>query len=174
MTISTAGLPVLLGGIEQFSARLGLLMPLAMILIAIVLWFAFRSVQGLLLPLLTAALAVIWSLGLMSLFRVPLDVFNATTPVLILAVASGHAVQILKRFYEEYRTQSGITPDDLPGATQRAVIESLTKVGPVMLVAGVVAAIGFLSDLLIIEISSVRSFGVMVLPAASSAPWCSS
>jgi len=160
VTISTAGLPVLLGGIEQFSARLGLLMPLAMILIAIVLWFAFRSVQGLLLPLLTATLAVLWSLGLMSLFRVPLDVFNATTPVLILAVASGHAVQILKRFYEEYRTQSHLTPNDLRGATHRAVVESLTKVGPVMLVAGVVAALGFLS-LMIIEISSVRSFGVM-------------
>lgn len=160
VTISTAGLPVLLSGIETFSARLGLLLPLAMVLIAIVLWFAFRSVQGLLLPLLTATLAVIWSLGLMSLFHVPLDVFNATTPVLILAVASGHAVQILKRFYEEYRIQSALTPTDLRGATQKAVVESLTRVGPVMLVAGVVAAIGFLS-LLIIEISSVRSFGVM-------------
>lgn len=160
VTISTAGLPVLLGGIEQFSTRLGLLMPLAMLLIAIVLWFAFRSMQGLLLPLLTAAMAVIWSLGLMGLFRVPMDVFNATTPVLILAVASGHAVQILKRFYEEYRTQSELTPGDLRGASQRAVIETLTHVGPVMLVAGVVAALGFLS-LLIIEISSVRSFGVM-------------
>lgn len=158
--ISTGGLPVLLGNLETYSSRLAFLLPLAMLLIGIVLWLAFRSVQGLALPLLTATLAVLWSLGLMSVFRVPLDVFNATTPVLILAVASGHAVQILKRYYEEYARQSAETPDDLRGASRRAVIESLTRVGPVMLVAGVVAASGFLS-LLVMEISSVRTFGVM-------------
>ncbi len=158
--IATAGLPVLLGTLEVFSQRLSFLMPLAMLLIGTVLWFAFRSIQGLALPLLTATLAVLWSLGIMSVFHVPLDVFNATTPVLILAVASGHAVQILKRYYEEYARQSLPTPGDLRGASRRAVVESLTRVGPVMLVAGVVAALGFLS-LMIIEISSVRTFGVM-------------
>lgn len=158
--IAMGGLPVMLSNLEAFSQRLGLLMPLAMLLIGIVLWFAFRSLQGLALPLLTAMLAVIWSLGAMSLFHVPLDVFNATTPVLILAVASGHAVQILKRYYEEYGRQAALSPTSLRTASRRAVVESLTRVGPVMMVAGVVAAIGFLS-LMVIEISSVRTFGVM-------------
>jgi len=160
VVITTGGLPVLLGNMETYASRLAFLLPLAMLLIGIVLWFAFRSVQGLALPLLTATLAVLWSLGIMSVFGVPLDVFNATTPVLILAVAAGHAVQILKRYYEEYAKQSASSPGDLRGASRRAVIESLTRVGPVMMIAGVVAASGFLS-LLVIEISSVRTFGVM-------------
>lgn len=158
--IDVGGLPVLLGTLEVYSQRMGLLLPIATLLIAVVLWFAFRSVQGLVLPLLTAILAVLWSLGIMSLFRVPLDVFNATTPVLILAVASGHAVQILKRYYEEFQRQRALTPNDLGVANRRAVIESLTHVGPVMLVAGVIAALGFLS-LMVFEISSVRTFGIM-------------
>ena len=158
--IAIGGLPVLLGTLEIYSARLAFLLPLAMILIGVVLWFAFRSVQGLALPLLTATLAVLWSLGIMSLFHVPMDPFNATTPVLILAVASGHAVQILKRYYEEYGRESTASPGDLPGASRRAVVESLTRIGPVMLVAGIVAALGFLS-LMVIEISSVRTFAVM-------------
>ncbi|WP_129643178.1 outer membrane lipoprotein-sorting protein [Peristeroidobacter agariperforans] len=158
--IAMGGLPVLLGAMETFSQRMGYLLPLAMMLIAIVLWFAFRSIQGLALPMLTATLAVLWSLGIMSLLRVPLDVFNATTPVLILAVAAGHAVQILRRYYEEYARQAALTPEHLPLANRRAVIESLSHVGPVMLIAGVIAALGFLS-LLIFEISSVRTFGLM-------------
>lgn len=158
--IDMGGLPVMLAALEGFSQRLSFLMPLAILLIGIVLWFAFRSFQGLALPLLTAMLAVMWSLGIMSLFHVPLDVFNATTPVLILAVASGHAVQILKRYYEEYARQAALTPTTLKIASRKAVVESLSRVGPVMLVAGVVAAIGFLS-LIVIEISSVRTFGVM-------------
>ncbi len=158
--IALGGLPVLLGTLEVFSQRMGILLPIATLLIAVVLWFAFRSVQGLVLPLLTAILAVIWSLGIMSWFGVPLDVFNATTPVLILAVASGHAVQILKRYYEEFQRQRALTPADLAAANRRAVVESLTHVGPVMLVAGVIAATGFLS-LVVFEISSVRTFGIM-------------
>jgi predicted RND superfamily exporter protein len=158
--ISLGGLPVLLGTLERFSARLAFLMPIAMALIAIVLWFAFRSAQGLILPLLTATLAVIWSLGLMSLFGVPLDTFNATTPVLILAVGAGHAVQILKRYHEEYIRQLAGTPADPRAASRQAVVDSLVRVGPVMLIAGCVAALGFLS-LLVIQIASVRSFGVM-------------
>jgi len=158
--IAMGGLPVLLGSMEVFSQRMGALLPLAMVLISIVLWFAFRSVQGLALPMLTATLAVLWSLGIMSLLRVPLDVFNATTPVLILAVAAGHAVQILRRYYEEYAKQAVLTPDDLRLANRRAVVESLSHVGPVMLIAGLIATLGFLS-LLIFEISSVRTFGLM-------------
>lgn len=157
--IATGGLPVMLGHVEIHSERMGLLLPIAMGLIAVVLWLAFRSVQGLALPLLTAIFAVLWSLGIMSLFRVPLDVFNATTPVLILAVASGHAVQILKRYYEEFARQRVVLAGDLREASRRAVVESLTRVGPVMLVAGTVAALGFLS-LVVFEISSVRTFGI--------------
>src|SRR5258708_12888929 len=81
---------------------MGFFLPLAMLLIGIVLWFSFRSVQGLFLPLLTGIIAVLWSLGIMSRFSVPLDVFNATTPILILAVAAGPAGQILKRHHEEF------------------------------------------------------------------------
>jgi predicted RND superfamily exporter protein len=158
--IATGGLPVMLGTMEVYSQRMAFLLPIAMVLIAVVLWFAFRSVQGLALPMLTAILAVLWSLGIMSLFRVPLDVFNATTPVLILAVASGHAVQILKRYYEEFELQSAVTPNDPREANSRAVVESLTRVGPVMVVAGSVAALGFLS-LMIFEIASVRTFGIL-------------
>jgi hypothetical protein len=158
--IALGGLPVMLGTLEIFSQRMGVLLPLATLLIAVVLWFAFRSVQGLVLPLVTALLAVTWSLGVMSWLGVPLDVFNATTPVLILAVASGHAVQILKRYYEEFQRQRALTPDDLAAANRQAVVESLTHVGPVMLVAGVIAATGFLS-LMVFEISSVRTFGIM-------------
>jgi uncharacterized protein len=158
--IATGGLPVMLGTMEVYSQRMGFLLPIAMVLIAAVLWFAFRSVQGLALPMLTAILAVLWSLGIMSLFRVPLDVFNATTPVLILAVAAGHAVQILKRYYEEFERQIILAPNDPREANRTAVIESLTRVGPVMLTAGSVAALGFLS-LMIFEISSVRTFGIM-------------
>jgi predicted RND superfamily exporter protein len=78
-----------------------------------------------------------------------MDAFNASTPILILAVAAGHAVQILKRYYEEYhrlRTGGqGYAPLQPHEANRAAVVESITRIGPVMLTAGTVAALGFFS-----------------------------
>ena len=82
-----------------------------------------------LLPLFTAVLAVVWSIGFMGWLNVPLDAFNATTPILILAVAAGHAVQILKRYYEEYEKLHTEHPNDpLYAINDRAIVDSLKKI----------------------------------------------
>lgn len=158
--IVVSGYPPFLSLIEQYSKRLfGFLFPLAILVIGVVHWEAFRTLQGLILPLVTPIFAVIWGLGIMGLAGVPLDIFNTSTPILILAVGAGHAVQLLKRYYEEYnrlRADPSRTPKD---ANRLAVIESITKIGPVMLTAGLVAAVGFFS-LMVFDIISIRVFGI--------------
>ncbi|MFN0318093.1 MAG: outer membrane lipoprotein-sorting protein [Burkholderiales bacterium] len=157
--IAVGGLPVFLARIEIFSERMVFLFPLAVLLVGLIHFEAFRTMQGLILPLVTALVAVIWGVGFMGAAGIPLDVFNSTTPILILAVAAGHAVQLLKRYYEEYhriRDSAAITPRE---ANTLAVVESLIRVGPVMLTAGMVAALGFFS-LIVFDIVSVRTFGV--------------
>jgi predicted RND superfamily exporter protein len=130
----------------------------ALLIILLVQYWSFRSVQGMVLPMLTGILSVVWSLGLMGLLGVHLDPLNTTTPILVLAVAAGHAIQILKRYYEEYGRlrASGMAP---PEANREAVIESIVRVGPVMIVAGLIAVITFLS-LAGTGIPMVQHFGV--------------
>jgi predicted RND superfamily exporter protein len=157
--IAIGGLPVFVAEVERYSQRMGFLFPLAVLVTGLIHYEAFRTVQGLILPLVTALLAVVWGLGIMRLAGVPMDVFNGTTPILILAVAAGHAVQILKRYYEEYhrlRAAGALVP---AAANRAAVVESIARIGPVMLTAGVVAALGFLS-LTVFEITTIRTFGV--------------
>jgi uncharacterized protein len=100
--IAVTGYPAFLGMIEKYSGRMMLLLYGALLVIGIIHWEAFRTVQALILPLLTPLVAVEWSRGFMGLADVPLDIFNMSTPILILAVGAGHAVQMLKRYYEEY------------------------------------------------------------------------
>ena len=131
---------------------------MALLIIMAVQYWSFRSLQGMLLPLLTGILSVIWSLGLMGLLNVHLDPLNTTTPILVLAVASGHAIQILKRYYEEYSRliANGATPHD---ANRAAVVESIVRVGPVMMVAGLIAVLTFFS-LVTTGIPMVQHFGI--------------
>lgn len=168
--IAIGGLPAALAQIEIYSERMGILFPLALLIIAAIHYEAFRTVQGLLLPLVTGLLAVIWGLGVMGLAGVPMDTFNATTPILILAVAAGHAVQILKRYYEEYHRLRWTTAMPAIEANRMAVVESVAKVGPAMLTAGVVAALGFFS-LVVFEIAAIRTFGIFAGIGILNALW---
>ncbi|MDB5967916.1 MAG: exporters of the superfamily-like protein [Hydrocarboniphaga sp.] len=156
--VSVGGHVLILGEIELFSERIIFLLPLAIVLIALVHFEAFRSIQGLILPLVTANLALIWVLGIMGASGIQLDVFNATTPILILAVAAGHAVQILKRYYEEYERLSAIGGLSPIQANNEAIVTAIDKVGRYMILASTVAALGFLS-LMVFEIRTVKTFG---------------
>ncbi len=160
LELSVGGLPIFLALLEKYSERMGFLFPLAVLLIGLIHYEAFRTVQALVLPLVTALIAVVWAVGVLALIGQPMDVFNASTPILILAIAAGHAVQILKRYYEEFALGRDKNPSLSPRfLSEQAVVTSLSKVGPVMIVACLVAALGFFS-LIIFEIKSIRTFGV--------------
>ena len=157
--INVGGLPSFLARIEIYAERMAFLFPVAILILGLVLFEAFRTKQGLILPLVTAGLAVAWGVGVMGASGIPMDVFNSATPILILAVATGHAVQMLKRYYEEYYRLRETTDLSLKAANNQAVIASLVRVGPVMIAAGVVASLGFFS-LMVFKISTVRTFGI--------------
>lgn len=159
LDIYVGGAPRFIALIEAYSERMGFLLPIAVLVLSLVLFSAFRSRQGMVLPLVTGLISVAWGVGVMGATGIPMDVFNATTPILILAVATGHAVQMLKRYYEEYarlQASSALSPREM---NHEAIVRSLLRVGPVMLVAGSVAALGFFS-LVVFDISTVRTFGI--------------
>jgi uncharacterized protein len=160
VVINLGGLPIFLANLEKFSERMAFLFPIALVIIGLIHFEAFRTIQALALPLVTALFAVLWAVGFLALLGQPMDVFNASTPILILAIAAGHAVQILKRYYEEYgklhSSGSGLSAFEM---NLKAVELTLTKVGPVMITACTIAALGFFS-LVIFEIKTIRVFGV--------------
>lgn len=156
--IYLGGLPITGEAADWQFMKMPMFFAIALVVIMLVQFWSFRSLQGMFLPMLTGILSVIWSLGLMGLFGVHLDPLNTTTPILVLAVAAGHAIQILKRYYEEYGRllDSGLAPRE---ANRDAVVASLVRVGPVMIVAGLIAVITFLS-LVGTGIPMVQHFGV--------------
>jgi predicted RND superfamily exporter protein len=159
--IALGGQSIVLAQLERFSERMAFFLPLALLVIGLIHYEAFRTVQALVLPLVTAVIAVIWSLSFLAALRQPMDVFNAATPILILAIAAGHAVQVLKRYYEEYSKLKEASPHEDPRELSRlAIVNAMTKIGPVMIVACTVAALGFFS-LYIFEIKSVQTFGIL-------------
>lgn len=157
--IALAGAPILRVALAEYTRMMSILFPLAVLVIGLVHYEAFRTVQAMVLPLVTALLSVVWALGILGLTRQPMDTWSAITPVVILVVAAGHAVQILKRYYEEYA---------LCGDNHEAVVRSVSAVGPVMLTAGLIATAGFAS-LVTFDVASVRTFGLLLASGIFSA-----
>lgn len=150
-TVYVAGMPVWLSYLDQYAHQMPIYLLIAVLIIAAIHYEAFRTFQAMLLPLVTAFISVIWAMGWLGLSGLPMDTWNSMTPILVLAVAAGHAVQILKRYYEEYERLED---------NRAAVVEAVVKVGPAMVLAGIMAAIGFAS-LAVFDIRTVRVFGLI-------------
>jgi uncharacterized protein len=160
LEIVAAGAPTVLHWLLIYTRRVALLFVLALAMIGYLHYRAFRTLQGMIVPLVTAVMGVVWALGLMGLIHAPMDPWNIMTPILLLAIGAGHSVQILKRYYEEYNRLHGERPD-LPAAEHNrlAVIEATTKVGLVMLAAGTIAALSF-GSLATFGLPTIKNFGL--------------
>ncbi len=156
--IHLGGTPIIAEAADVEFATMPAFFGAALLIIMAIQYWSFRSVQGMLLPMITGILSVLWALGGMGLLHVHLDPLGITTPILILAVAAGHAIQVLKRYYEEYnRLQGAGMP--MREANRAAVVESIARVGPVMVTACSIAILTFFS-LVTNGSSAVQHFGV--------------
>jgi hypothetical protein len=145
-----AGEPVIaITDVEQ-SAEVGVRIPFLFLVTGLMLLASFRSVQGMLIPMLTAVLSTVSGLGLMGHTGLVIDTWNVATPILLIAIAAGHSAQMLKRYIEELERL---------GDNGAAVIASTAATGPVMIAAGGVAALGF-AALALTGIPSIAGFGL--------------
>ncbi len=76
----------------------------ASILIAfIILYMETRSLKGALFPLFGVGISIVWTLGLMGFTGFKLTTMMVLTPMLILAVGMGHAIQVTRRYMKSVR-----------------------------------------------------------------------
>jgi predicted RND superfamily exporter protein len=74
-----------------------ILIPIAFVLISLLLYLSFRSWRGVYLPLLTAGLSIVWSMGTFSLLGLKLSMVTNNVPIILLAVGTAYAIHIINR-----------------------------------------------------------------------------
>lgn len=144
------GAPMLVTYISDLMKRdLIRLLPFAFLLISIILFLSFRSVSGVILPLLTAVLSIIWSLGIMSLLGYKMSMISNNIPIILLAVGSAYTIHVLNRINQFRAT-------DRDEAISMALASVLI---PVML-AAVTTIIGFISFIFGAYLDMIVDFGI--------------
>jgi predicted RND superfamily exporter protein len=125
--------------------------PLVFGLMALIALIVFRSVRGVLVPVTTVGIALIWALAVAAEVDPSLNLVTVAVPALILVVGFAYTVHVLTAYY--HAVEAGPRPDSSP-ATQ-----GLSRVALATLLTGVTTAAGFLS-LMTSPLSAIKQFGL--------------
>jgi predicted RND superfamily exporter protein len=98
----------------------------SVLMIVLILWFEFRSWQGVVIPVFSGALSAIWGLGFAGLWGISLDPLVLVIPLLISARAHSHSVQSMERYHEEYEVLRD---------RDQAIVKSYIEIFPPAMVA---------------------------------------
>ena len=98
--IYIAGQPVLQGWLDFYLPRMVKLFILTLLAMSLVLYYAFKSKRGILLPLVSAAMSTLWGLGLTIMCGFKITPATILAPFLVFALGVSHCVQYIKLYYE--------------------------------------------------------------------------
>ncbi|MFS8628948.1 MAG: hydrophobe/amphiphile efflux-3 (HAE3) family transporter [Limnochordales bacterium] len=128
-----------------------LTVPVIVVIIA-VLYFSFRSAAGVLLPLASVGISVVWAMGLMGYLGVSVSQLGSAIPVVLTSIGSAYGIHVLRRFDEEWRK----THD-----SRRAAEQTVRSVGVAVIMSGLTTVVGFLANVFT-SIVRIREFGLFM------------
>jgi predicted RND superfamily exporter protein len=126
------------------------LIPIAFVLIAFILFLSFRSARGVILPLLTAGLAILWAIGTFVALGFKLSMVSNNVPIIILAVGSAYAIHVINSINQSNQE-----------STAKAISESLKLIMLPVILTALTTMVGFLSFVLGAYLSMIRDFGIL-------------
>jgi uncharacterized protein len=146
------GMPVTLLELTKIITRdIAFIAPLAFILISLVLFLGFRRIGEVALPMISVLIAIIWTMGSISLLGYEITLLTNVIPAVLLAVGSAYAIHVINAV----RTEWASNPQ---GALLRAVSYVII---PVFL-ASLTTVFGFLSFIAGSYLSLIKEFGIFM------------
>jgi len=152
------GSPVMHVAISKYIFRDQMrLLPLACVILLGLLGLLMRSVHGVIILLINAVLANCWTLGLMALLGIPLNMLNYVVPALVVMIGSGSDVHLMiGSGQQRARGLNGL----------QAISETGRLIGLSLLLNTGSTVLGFASTLLT-DIGVLREFGASAALAIS-------
>ncbi len=159
ITVRVTGAPVL--EVEASDALVAdqiVFTPIAILLIVVALWLAFRCIHGVAMPMVAISVAAIWTAGIYPWFGRPVDMVASTIPATLLVYGAVDPIFILRRYLDKLR--DGLAKDE-------AIIATYRELTMPCLLSSLTTAVGFAAfatlDLpIIVNFGAVMAIGVML------------
>src|SRR5207302_6507868 len=127
--------------------------PIALLVILLVLWLSFWTVRGVVLPVVSVVMALVWTLGALVLDGKALTLGTFVLPPLLLVVGSSYAIHVMARYYEQ--VAAGAPPDEI-------VVRAFARVWLPLTISAVTTVIGF-GSLMVNRITAIWDLGLFAV-----------
>ncbi len=135
---------------KKLETELSSLLVLVCIFVIIVLAFLFKTIKGVLIPLLALLLSVVWTMGFLALTGKSIDVLVVIIPPILLIVALSDVIHFVHKYDDFiYRKVS----------KEESLKATIIFIGKATFLTSVTTAVGFLS-LYVIPIGPIKDFGL--------------
>lgn len=136
--------------LENLQSEFVVFLSLSFAVIIIFLWFSFRSLYGVIVPVVIVLVSILWTMGIMQLMNKPIDIMSVMLPTMMFVAGMSDVVHFFSKYFEE-----------LAKGTEREKIYPLIlkEVGFPTFLTLITTIVGFLS-LLFSSIKPVRDFGI--------------
>ncbi len=127
-------------------------LPLVMALVVLILFLIFRAFSGVALPMAVVVISVIWTLAIMVLSGVPMNMMLTMLPVFLVAIGVADGVHLVTEFRDQFRE----------GRERREAVRSTMRFMTLPVVmTSITTSVGFLS-LSFTDINVIQKFGIFV------------
>lgn len=148
-----AGTPIFIAAQQEIIDHdLERLFPIVFLLVTSLLVFFFRKPLGVFLPLFNILFCTIWTLGLMAVLKIPIDLLTSVLPVFLFTICCSDAIHVMTEYYEQLN--SGKSHREANRETMRRMVN------PVVLTTVTTVATFLISTTN--NIVSIRNFGVFM------------
>ena len=124
--------------------------PLITLVMMVLLWLLLRNVVGVLVPLATVIISVVWTVATITLLGYSLNILTALVPPLLMILTLSYSMYIVSDFRLSVRRGK---------KGEAETVEILRKASLPVLLAGLTTAVGF-SSLYLSELNAIREFGL--------------
>jgi uncharacterized protein len=149
-TVYYGGMPFAFKSLaEIIMGDVAFLAPITALVIMLVLFLTLRSWRGVVLPLVTVAISIIWTIGLMGMLKIDISIISDVIPVILLAVGSAYTIHVVNRVRQNAAEDPG-----------RPVQEALAYIIIPVFLAATTTMAGFISFIFGSYLTMISTFGL--------------
>jgi len=127
------------------------LIPLILFIMLISLFISFRTLRGIFLPIISVSISTIWTLGIMSILKIPFTAISDIIPVILIAVGSAYSIHVVSKFDEDIERN---------GDRIKQLENALSEVSIPVILAGITTIAGFIAFVFGSYLRMIREFGM--------------
>lgn len=135
---------------KTVSRDMGKLLPIAILLMIAILYFSFRNIRGIVLPILIVIVTIIWTIGLMGHIGVPLSAISNMMPIILISMGIADGIHILTRYREELSHGKD---------KWESLTRTMVAVGLACFLTSITTMVGF-GSLCTSSLSTIKEFGL--------------